>query len=143
MINISIRNAKNLNPTVIKYNEPIEQLPHEKSDSPASEEAPKEQPPTPAETKKSGKKGGKDSAASKTDRVQTPVADPSKSTAQLIVPEPEMLVMTHDEVREYRRAKLYKNQVDNVAAIFTSDKICRKDCKIYFPGNHIFKQLIY
>lgn len=175
LVNVSLRDAKRLDETVLKYNEPVV-MDGEDTALPSSTDQNKSSLDMTSSTPSSGKKskepkdskddrdsktGGKSaSSASKNERASTPGqgadARPNSQSCKSnllnngapVVPEPEMLVMTADEVREFRRAKLYKNEIESggfqtVPGVFLSEKIERRDRKLYFPGNGVFKRLVF
>jgi len=51
----------------------------------------------------------------------------------------EMLDMDKNEIKAFRSIKLKDG---NVPKILKSDVITRRDGKVYFPGNNVFKKLI-
>jgi hypothetical protein len=150
LINISVRSGKNLVEKIEKFNEPLPVTPvlaenaeveGQKSDA-VFEEV---QSTKPDSGKKSTKTSTKSATPSANENNKTNAKD-ENSTPNPTIPEPEMLIMTAEEVREYRRAKLYKKEVDEnntVPMVFLSDKIERRDKKLFFPGNGVFKRLIF
>jgi len=128
LIAISIRSAKNLNCQEEFFNEPREIFVQPNDESENSNEA-----------SSSGKKSRGSATPSNSDR-------PTSQKSVMKVQEPEMLIMNPEELREYRRYHLYKEEVlanNSVPKIFLSDKIERRDKKVYFPGNQVFKRLIF